>query len=124
MALTHSYTPTILTNSNNMEQGKRTLEEQRIEFSNRRFLATPLAGLIVWVIAGIAGIFFSGPNCRLDNFHWNWKHRLFRFICSRNSLAKTSWTKNKPKNEFDKLFLFTCRSGNFGLFNCNSILFD
>ena len=38
---------------------KRTLEEQRIEFSNQKFLATPLAGLIVWTIIGITGVFFS-----------------------------------------------------------------
>lgn len=37
----------------------RTLEEQRIEFSNQKFLATPLAGMIVWAIIGVAGIFFS-----------------------------------------------------------------
>lgn len=36
-----------------MEQTIKTLEEQRIEFSNRKFLATPLVGLIVWAIAGI-----------------------------------------------------------------------
>lgn len=36
-----------------------TLEEQRIEFSNRKFLATPLAGLLVWFIIGIIGVFAS-----------------------------------------------------------------
>ena len=39
-----------------MEQIKRTLEEQRTEFTNRKFIATPLAGLIVWLIIGIAGL--------------------------------------------------------------------
>lgn len=38
---------------------KRTLEEQRIEFSNQKFLATPIVGLIVWTIIGISGVFFS-----------------------------------------------------------------
>ena len=38
---------------------KRTLEEQRIEFSNQKFLATPLSGLIVWTIIGFIGIFLS-----------------------------------------------------------------
>jgi len=42
-----------------MKEVKRTLEEQRIEFANGKFLATPLAGLIVWTIIGFVGIFFS-----------------------------------------------------------------
>lgn len=37
---------------------ERTLEEQRLEFSHQKFLATPLAGLIVWTMIGIAGAFF------------------------------------------------------------------
>ena len=41
-----------------MKEVKRTLEEQRIEFANGKFLATPLAGLIVWTIIGFVGIFF------------------------------------------------------------------
>ena len=42
-----------------MIERKRTLEEQRIEFTNRKLLATPLSGLIIWAIIGIIGIFFS-----------------------------------------------------------------
>lgn len=38
---------------------KRSLDEQRIEFSNQKFLATPLAGLIAWTIIGIVGFFFQ-----------------------------------------------------------------
>jgi hypothetical protein len=38
-----------------MELIKRSLEEQRIEFTKRKFLATPLAGMIVWLIIGIVG---------------------------------------------------------------------
>jgi len=35
---------------------QRTLEEQRKEFTNRKLIATPLAGLVVWFIVGIAGL--------------------------------------------------------------------
>lgn len=41
-----------------MKVTKKTLDEQRTEFINGKFLATPLAGLIVWTIIGLAGIFF------------------------------------------------------------------
>lgn len=34
----------------------RSLDRQRAEFANRRFLATPMARLIAWLIAGIAGL--------------------------------------------------------------------
>jgi hypothetical protein len=37
----------------------RTLEQQRIEFINQKFLATPLAGLIIWTLIGLMGVFFS-----------------------------------------------------------------
>ena len=42
-----------------MEPTNSTLDEQRIEFKNRKFLATPLAGLIAWFIVGIAGLTLS-----------------------------------------------------------------
>ena len=40
-----------------MKPIERTLEEQRIDFANSSFMATPLAGLIAWTITGIAGLF-------------------------------------------------------------------
>ena len=35
---------------------ERTLEQQRIDFANRSFLATPLAGLIAWSVTGVAAL--------------------------------------------------------------------
>ena len=40
-----------------MTQTKRTLQQQRIEFANSSFMATPLAGLIAWSVTGVAGLF-------------------------------------------------------------------
>jgi len=85
---------------------KRTLEEQRIEFSNQKFLATPLAGLIVWTIIGLVGIFFS-------NFIAVWSIFIGTGSIVYLGLFLSKFTgenfldKNKPKNEFDKLFFFT-----------------
>src|SRR5690606_19466914 len=45
--------------SSHSSMKNRTLEEQRIEFINQKFLATPLAGIIIWAIIGLVGIFFS-----------------------------------------------------------------
>jgi len=37
----------------------RTLEEQKEEFKRAKLLATPIAGLLAWLIVGIGGIFLS-----------------------------------------------------------------
>ena len=38
-----------------MTPESRTLEEQRVEFSQNRFLAMPIAGTIAWASIGVAG---------------------------------------------------------------------
>lgn len=39
-----------------MKPNERTLQQQRIEFANSSFLATPIAGLIAWLVIGIAAL--------------------------------------------------------------------
>ncbi len=84
----------------------RTLEQQRIEFSNGKFLATPLAGLIAWLIVGIAGltlprqvtvwVLFVATGCIVY---------LGMFISKFT--GENFMAKSKPKNEFDMLFFYT-----------------
>ena len=84
----------------------RSLEEQREEFSRRQFLATPLAGIIAWTISGIAGAFLS-------EFYAVWVLFIATGSIVYLSLLISKFTgenfidKNKPKNEFDGLFLYT-----------------
>ena len=84
----------------------RTLEQQREEFSRRRFLATPLAGIIAWTIAGVAGAF-------LPDFYAVWVLFIATGSIVYLSILISKFTgenfidKNKPKNEFDGLFLYT-----------------
>ena len=85
---------------------KRTLEEQRIEFSNQKFLATPLAGLIVWTIIGFAGIFFSDFIAVWSIFIGTGRIVYLAMFISKFT-GEDFLDKTKPKNEFDKLFLFT-----------------
>lgn len=84
----------------------RTLEEQRIEFSNQKFLATPLAGLIVWTIIGCAGIFFSDFIAVWTIFIGTGSIVYLGLFLSRFT-GENFLDKSKPKNEFDTLFLFT-----------------
>ena len=81
----------------------RTLEEQRQEFAQRKFLAMPLAGLIMWTIVGIGGIFLT-PILKA----W------LLFICTgfiaflgmfiSKYTGENFLDKKKPKNTFDNLF--------------------
>ena len=85
---------------------ERSLEIQRKEFSQRSFLATPLAGLIVWLLIGITALFtptyvtvwvlFIGTGCIV------YLALFLSKFTGENFLDKT-----KPKNEFDTLFMYT-----------------
>ncbi|MCX2483738.1 DUF7010 family protein [Pedobacter sp. MR2016-24] len=84
----------------------RTLEEQKEEFKRSKLLATPIAGLIAWLVVGLGGLFLSllwkvwilfiatGSIVYLGMF-------ISKFT-GENFLDKT-----KPKNTFDRLFFLT-----------------
>lgn len=84
----------------------RTLEEQRIEFINQKFLATPLAGIIIWAIIGIVGIFFSDFVSVWAIFIGTGSIVYLASFLSKYT-GENFMDKNKPKNEFDTLFLFS-----------------
>ena len=83
-----------------------TLEQQRIDFSNRRFLATPLAGLIVWTFIGFIGIFFSDFVAVWSIFIGTGSIVYLGLLLSKFT-GEHFLDKKKPKNEFDQLFFFT-----------------
>lgn len=84
----------------------RTLEQQRIEFINQKFLATPLAGLIVWTIIGLIGIFCSDFISVWSIFIGTGSIVYLGLFLSKFT-GENFMDKSKPKNEFDTLFLFT-----------------
>lgn len=84
----------------------RTLEQQRIEFINQKFLATPLAGLIIWAIIGFIGIFFSDFVAVWSIFIGTGSIVYLGLFLSKFT-GENFLDKRKPKNEFDTLFLFT-----------------
>ena len=85
---------------------KRTLDEQRIEFANRSFLATPLAGLIAWSITGIAALFLPIQYVIWTLFIATGSIVYLGMFISKFT-GENFLDKNKPKNEFDQLFMFT-----------------
>ena len=84
----------------------RTLEQQRIEFINQKFLATPLAGLIIWTIIGLIGIFFSDFIAVWSIFIGTGSIVYLGLFLSKFT-GENFLDKSKPKNEFDTLFLYT-----------------
>ncbi|WP_460219528.1 DUF7010 family protein [Psychroserpens sp. MEBiC05023] len=89
-----------------MSENKRTLEEQRFEFSNRKFLATPLAGLIVWLIIGISGIVLP-PKVTVWVLFIGTGSIVYLALFISKFTGEHFLDKTKPKNEFDGLFLYT-----------------
>ncbi len=85
---------------------ERTLEHQRIEFSNRKFLATPFAGVIAWFITGISGLIFPDRITVWVLFIATGSIVYLGIFISKFT-GENFLDKSKPKNEFDKLFLFT-----------------
>lgn len=84
----------------------RTLEQQRIEFINQKFLATPLAGLIIWTIIGLIGIIFSDFIAVWSIFIGTGSIVYLALFLSKFT-GENFLDKSKPKNEFDTLFLST-----------------
>ncbi|RDY59911.1 DUF7010 family protein [Flagellimonas nanhaiensis] len=89
-----------------MENKIRSLEEQREEFSKGKFLATPLSGLIVWLLVGVAGLFLSARITVWVLFIGTGSIVYLALFLSKFT-GENFLDKQKPKNEFDKLFFFT-----------------
>ena len=89
-----------------MEKTNSTLDEQRIAFSNRKFLATPFAGSIVWLIIGIAGLILPVKATVWVLFIGTGSIVYLALFLSKFT-GENFLDKTKPKNEFDKLFMFT-----------------
>ena len=88
-----------------MEPTPSTLEEQRTDFAQGKFLATPLAGMIVWAIIGTVGIFFSDFIAVWTLFIGSGSIVYLGLFLSRFT-GEHFLDRQKPKNEFDTLFLY------------------
>ena len=84
----------------------RTLKQQRVEFANNKFLATPIAGLIAWFIIGIAGLTFS-PVVTVWVLFIGTGSIVYLSLFISKFTGENFLDKTRPKNEFDTLFFFT-----------------
>ena len=84
----------------------RSLDEQLEEFRKRRFIAMPIAGLLMWTGIGIAGAFLS-PALAMWAV-WIGAGSIFYLgaFISRFT-GEDFFSKDRPKNTFDRLFFLT-----------------
>lgn len=83
-----------------------TLDEQREAFCRRRFLATPLAGAICWLIVGLAGHYLSTLHAALVLFIATGSIVYLAMLIAPFT-GESFFQKGKPKNTFDNLFFRT-----------------
>lgn len=84
----------------------KSLEQQRIDFSSRPFVATPLAGLIIWLAIGICGTFLSDEVMMWVVFMGTGSIVYLGMFISRFT-GENFLQKKEEKNVFDGLFFFT-----------------
>ncbi|MEM9648133.1 MAG: hypothetical protein AAF969_06605 [Bacteroidota bacterium] len=89
-----------------MTSEKSPLEEQRILFSKQKFQATPLAGLLIWALVGIAGLVLPVRTTVWVLFIGTGSIVYLAMFISRFT-GEHFLAKNKLKNEFDALFFYT-----------------
>ncbi len=87
-----------------MNNTTQTLEQHREEFSQRRFLAVPLAGTLCWLVAGVINFFVSEQVAALVIFIATGSIVYVGMLLSRLT-GEDFFRKSKPKNPFDALFI-------------------
>lgn len=84
----------------------RTLEEQKQEFKRAKLLATPIAGLIAWLIVGIGGLFLAATAKVWLLFIATGSIAYLGMFISKFT-GENFLDKTKPKNTFNTLFFLT-----------------
>src|SRR5690606_23815434 len=85
-----------------MKEIIRTLEEQKEEFKQQKLLATPISGLIAWLIVGISGVFFS-PTVTVWVLFIATGSIVYLALGVSKFTGENFLDKNKPRNTFDSL---------------------
>ncbi len=80
-----------------------SLDEERIAFASRRFLATPLTGMLVWFAIGVSGILFPVKVAVWTLFIGTGSIAYISIFVSKFT-SENFTDKSRPKNSFDTLF--------------------
>ena len=85
---------------------KRTLDEQKAEFKNRKLLATPIAGTLAWLIVGLGGMFLP-PVGKVWVLFIATGSIVYLGMFISKFTGENFLDRNRPPNTFDKLFFLT-----------------
>ena len=94
-----------MTNTNPLNM-PRTLDEQQSEFTQRRFLAMPLAGAVAWTIVGTASVFLP-PSLEVWVLFVAVGSIAYLGMFFSRLTGENFLDKQRHKNVFDGLFLRT-----------------
>ena len=83
-----------------------SLEAQRQQFAERRLLAMPLAGLVVWLVIGLAGLWLPAPVVVWVLFIGTGSIAYLGILFSKFT-GEDFLDKTRPKNTFDHLFFLS-----------------
>tara|TARA_R110002153_G_scaffold13189_6_gene49321 strand:- start:7093 stop:7665 length:573 start_codon:yes stop_codon:yes gene_type:complete len=86
------------------KKNTQTLEEQRIAFSKKRFLAMPLAGSIVWTVIGLIGATMS-PVWQVWSVWIGCGSIVYLGMALAPILGEDFFNKQTPNNAFNHLFM-------------------
>ncbi len=89
-----------------MKDNQRTLEQQKEEFKQKKLIASPIAGLIAWLIVAISGLFFPDKITVWVLFIATGSIVYLAMGISKFT-GEDYLDKSKPKNTFDNLFFLT-----------------
>jgi len=83
---------------------ERSLDEQRVEYIKKRFVAVPISGMLIWFLIGIAGLLLPPQQAALTLFIGTGSIVYLGLFLSKFT-GENLMDKTKPKNSFDTLFL-------------------
>ncbi|GAB2704663.1 hypothetical protein Q4574_16780 [Aliiglaciecola sp. 3_MG-2023] len=82
-----------------------TLDQQREQFRQRRFLAMPLAGMLVWTVIGLIGFFAQSVETKVWSVWLGCGAIFYLGIFFAKLTGEDFFNRKGPKNEFDNLFM-------------------
>lgn len=82
-----------------------TLEQHRSQFANRRFLAMPLTGMLVWSAMAVTGALLPPQQAIMALFIGTGSIVYLAMLMARLTGEKMTFNKTQ-KNPFDSLFLY------------------
>ncbi|KAA9357153.1 DUF7010 family protein [Larkinella humicola] len=89
-----------------MTDNKRSLEQQKEEFKQKKLLASPIAGLIAWLTVAVSGLFFPDLITVWVLFIATGSIVYLAMGISKFT-GEDYLDKTKPTNTFDRLFFYT-----------------